>query len=32
MLEKDTLLTRFIRYTEFETTSMDEAETFHSSE
>ena len=32
MLEKDTLLTRFIRYTEFETTSMDEAQTFPSSE
>ena len=31
-MEKDKLLTRFIRYTEFETTSMDEAQTFPSSE
>ncbi len=32
MLDKDKLLTRFTRYTEFETTSMDEAQTFPSSE
>ncbi len=32
MLDKDKLLKRFISYTEFETTSMDEAKTFPSSE
>ena len=32
MLEQNKLLKRFISYTEFETTSMDEAKTFPSSE
>ena len=32
MLDKEKLLTRFIRYTEFETTSIDEAKTFPSSD